>query len=54
MSDYSSKTKPRKRTITLKPSTYQRSKAQLQEEIKLKIPGKDVNERARSLARAAL
>ena len=44
----------KRRTLTHKPSRYQPSKAGLEEEIKLDIPGKDVHERARNLARAAL
>ena len=42
------------RTLVLKNSRYQPSKAELEKEIRLKIPGKDVHERARNLARAAL
>ncbi|MCY4156762.1 MAG: hypothetical protein OXF66_04910 [Gammaproteobacteria bacterium] len=40
--------------LVLKPKTYQPSKAELEEEISLLIPGKDVHERARNLARAVL
>ena len=43
-----------KRIITLKPSTYQPSKAEVQDEIKLDVPGTDVHERAKNLARAVL
>ena len=46
--------KPKPRTITLKPSGYQPSKTELEERVKLEIPGKDAHERALHLARAVL
>jgi len=42
------------RTIVLKHSRYQPSKKELEETIRLKIPGKDVHEKARNLAREVL
>lgn len=44
----------KQRILTLKSSRYQPTKAELEEEIKLNVPGKDAHERARNLARAAL
>ena len=46
--------KQSKPIITLKPSTYQPSKVELEDEIKLDVPGRDVHERAKNLARSVL
>ena len=44
----------KQRILTLKSSRYQPTKAELEEEIKLNVPGNDVHERADNLARAVL
>ena len=46
--------KKRHKPLKLKSRSYQPSKAEVKEDIKLNVPGKDVHERAKNLARAAL
>ena len=48
------KQEPKKRAIVLPPTDYQPSKAEINEEIKLDVPGRDVHEKARNLGRALL
>ena len=43
-----------RKPLTLKHSAYQPSKAELEEEIRLDVPGRDAHERARNLARTVL
>lgn len=44
----------KQRALTLKSSRYQPTKAEMNEEIKMTIPGKDERERARNLRGAML
>ena len=44
--------KPKRKTLTLKNPEYQPSKAELEEEIKLDVPGDTVEEKMSSLAKA--
>ena len=45
-------TTKRKRVITINPSTYQPSKEELEEEVKLDVPGRTMNEKMKNAARA--
>lgn len=45
-------TAKKKRVITIKPSTYQPSKEELEEEVKLDVPGRTMNEKMKNAARA--
>ena len=45
-------TAKKKRVITFKPSTYQPSKAELEEEIKFDVPDRTMNDKMKNVARA--
>ena len=48
------KDKPKRRIVELVKSDYQPSKAELEEEFQLDVPGDTVDQRMRNLARALL